>query len=97
MATNLEFTGDTIARVGVDSLAWVYRVMWAVALIGAGTLWTLGEDAFHTVMTALFMGLMVVGIALILMSLTGALLSIIGRKQSIEKLRVNSGSNIGIN
>ncbi|GEM_PF-3890574 len=83
---SLEFTGDAIARLGVDSLAWAYRVMWAIALIGAGTLWTLGEDSFHTVMAALFMGLMVVGLILIAVCLVGALLSIIGKQKPIEKM-----------
>lgn len=86
MGTNLEFTGDSIARIGVDSLAWAYRIMWAVALIGAGTLWTLGEDAFHTVMTALFLGLLVVGLVLIMVCVVGGLLSLIGRNKPIEKL-----------
>ncbi len=86
MMKNLEFTGDSIARLGVDTLAWVYRVMWVIALIGAGTLWTLGEDSFHTVMTALFLGLMVVGLILIAVCLVGALLSIIGKQKPIEKM-----------
>lgn len=76
---SLEFIGDSVARLGVDALAWVYRIMWAVALIGAGTLWTLGEDTFHSVMTVLFMALMVVGLVLITVALLGGIASMIGR------------------